>query len=626
VDDYNAAAKSGDKPAATKPPEADPGKALMTELVGRIQKAKGAVEEAAAAAKRELNKAAEKAPKRPNGWERFTGGAKEAAGDFADLALAVNPGRLLTEPGAYLHDGAMVLDGGIAAVRDPVAFSKDFYQGTVNTWEAFEKDPVRMLGYLAPGLGGGAVVGGSAGLIRRLDGVNGAGRGTGLGTGASHLDGSEPGSYSEPGRRTDSDPTDPVDLATGRMYLPQTDVTLPGTLPLVFRRRAESGYRAGRWFGPSWSNTVDQRLELDEERVVFVHEDGLLLAYPHPEPGGEPTLPTEGPRWPLRRDPDGYSITDPSTGRVWHFTPHADDHALLEQIDDRNGNRITFEYAPDGTPLALTHSGGHRVRITTEDHRITALHLVGAAPDGTDQELIRYGYSQAGDLTEVVNSSGLPLTFTYDEAGRITSWTDTNGHGYRYEYDDRDRCVAEGGAEGHMSLRLEYGDRDPATGLRTTTATTGAGHVYRYLVNDMCQVVSEIDPVGAVTRYERDRYHRILSRTDPLGHVTSFRYDEAGNLTSVVRADGRESRAEYNELGRPVRVVRPDGTAVLQTYDERGNRTTSPPSRTRSATRRRSAATRRAFRWRSRTRWVPPPVTSATRSAARSPSRTPPAR
>ncbi|MEV5316541.1 putative T7SS-secreted protein [Streptomyces sp. NPDC052687] len=52
VDDYNAAARSGDKPA-TKPPEADPGRTLMTELVGRIQKAKGEVEEAAAAARRE---------------------------------------------------------------------------------------------------------------------------------------------------------------------------------------------------------------------------------------------------------------------------------------------------------------------------------------------------------------------------------------------------------------------------------------------------------------------------------------------------------------------------------------------------------------------------------------------
>ncbi|MER5290948.1 putative T7SS-secreted protein [Streptomyces pharetrae] len=573
VSDHDASVKAGDT-AAARPPETDPGKTLMAELVGMIEAARKDVEEAAATAKRELTKAAEKAPNRPSAWSRFKGGAKEAVNDFADLAIAVNPGRLLTEPGAYLHDGAMLLDGGIAAVRDPVAFSKDFYQGATNTWDAFEKDPVRMLGYLAPSLAGGAVVGGSAGLARRLDGVDGTGRATGLGTGADHVNGAEPGTYSEDGHRSASNPTDPVDLATGRMYLPQTDLTLPGVLPLVFKRRAQSGYRAGRWFGPSWSNTVDQRLEIDAERIVFVHEDGLILAYPRPETDGAPALPAEGPRWPLRRDPEGYRITDPATGRVWHFEDQTDDHARLEQIDDRNGNWITFEYASDGTPLALTHSGGYRVRITTEDHRITALHLAGAAPDGTDQELIRYGYSEAGDLTEVVNSSGVPLRFTYDEAGRITSWTDTNDRGYTYEYDDRDRCIAEGGAAGHMSLRLEYGGRDPETGLRTTTATTtGTGHVHRYLVNDLSQVVAEIDPLGAVTRFERDRHHRVLSRTDPLGHVTSLRYDDAGNLVSVVRADGRESTAEYDELGRPVRVRNTDGTTVLQTYDERGNRT-----------------------------------------------------
>ncbi|MFD4710818.1 DUF6531 domain-containing protein [Streptomyces sp. NPDC058430] len=56
--------------------------------------------------------------------------------------------------------------------------------------------------------------------------------------------------------------TDPVDLATGKMFLPQTDVTLPGTLPLPFTRRVESGCHLGRWFGPSWSPTVDQRLEI----------------------------------------------------------------------------------------------------------------------------------------------------------------------------------------------------------------------------------------------------------------------------------------------------------------------------------------------------------------------------
>ncbi|URN14441.1 DUF6531 domain-containing protein [Streptomyces radiopugnans] len=75
------------------------------------------------------------------------------------------------------------------------------------------------------------------------------------------------------------------------MFLPQTDVSLPGAMPLVFRRYVESGYIAGRWFGPSWASTVDQRLEVDAEGVVFVAEDGRLLAYPHPAPG-VPTLPS----------------------------------------------------------------------------------------------------------------------------------------------------------------------------------------------------------------------------------------------------------------------------------------------------------------------------------------------
>ncbi|MDT0402322.1 putative T7SS-secreted protein [Streptomyces edwardsiae] len=562
VDGYNAAIKAGDTTLPTRPPETDPGRAAMAELVERINTAQGEVAEAAGAAKRTLHKAAEKAPKRPSGRQRLTDGAKEGWNDLVEFGLAVNPGRLLTEPKAYLHDGAMVIDGVVGAVRDPVGFSKDVYQGASNTWDEFQKDPVRMLGHMAPSVAGGAAFKGAGGLARHMDG-----RGpTGLGTAGAHLDAGDPGSRSDPGgHATQHNPTDPVDLATGRMYLPQTDVYLPGALPLLFRRRAESGYRAGRWFGPSWSSTVDQRLEIEADRIVFVHEDGLILAYPHPAEGGS-GLPTEGPRWPLRTAPDGYTITDPAAGRTWHFSRQADDHALLDHIEDRNGNRITFEHDTDGVPTGVSHSGGYRIRITTEAHRITALHL-------DDQQLVRYGYSDAGDLSEVINSSALPLRFTYDEAGRITSWTDTNDRGYTYEYDDRDRCVAEGGAAGHMSLRLDYTDRDPETGLRTTTATTGTGHVYRYFVNDLCQVVAETDPLGATTRHVRDRHHRLLSRTDPLGHTTSFRYDEQGNLTSVIRPDGREATAEYNDSGLPVRMVNPDGTEIRQTYDDRGNRT-----------------------------------------------------
>ncbi|MFE0700693.1 DUF6531 domain-containing protein [Streptomyces sp. NPDC058872] len=64
-------------------------------------------------------------------------------------------------------------------------------------------------------------------------------------------------------------------------------VALPGALPFAFARRVGSGHTAGRFFGPSWSSTVDEHLEIDVRGVVHVTDDGLL---PAPRPG-LPTLP-----------------------------------------------------------------------------------------------------------------------------------------------------------------------------------------------------------------------------------------------------------------------------------------------------------------------------------------------
>ncbi|WP_185993925.1 DUF6531 domain-containing protein [Streptomyces benahoarensis] len=112
----------------------------------------------------------------------------------------------------------------------------------------------------------------------------------------------------EKGRCTDG--TDPVDLATGRVFLSDTDIALPGALSLVFTRTYESSTRIGRHIGPSWSSTIDQRPEIGTAEIIFVTESGMLLRYPRPEIG-ERVLPRYGPRWPLMRTLRG--TTGPST-------------------------------------------------------------------------------------------------------------------------------------------------------------------------------------------------------------------------------------------------------------------------------------------------------------------------
>ncbi|MWA13708.1 DUF6531 domain-containing protein [Streptomyces sp. BA2] len=368
--------------------------------------------------------------------------------------------------------------------------------------------------------------------------------------------------------------TDPVDLATGQMFLPQSDITLPGTLPLVFSRRVASDYRTGWWFGPTWSSTVDQRLEIDEEGVVFVTEDGLLLAYPHADGPGTATLPEVGPHWPLvRLDNGSYRIDDPLTGQSRYFGLPDEGLALLDRISDRNGNTINFDYDAEGTPLAIRHSGGYHLKFSVEEDRVTRLCLAGGAEDGSDITIKEYGYTD-GNLTQTINSSGLPLKFAYDERLRVTSWTDSNHSRYNYSYDDQDRCIAEGGEAGHLALTLDYDGTDAAwPECQVTTLTTAEGVSSRFVINEQCQVIAEIDPNGSVTRSAYDVHHHLVSWTDAFGYTTEFTNNAYGQPITVSRPDGTEASTEYNELGLPLRVMTTDGAVWEHNYDERGNRT-----------------------------------------------------
>ncbi|MET9801630.1 putative T7SS-secreted protein [Streptomyces sp. NPDC006368] len=569
VDEYNAALKAGQDDLPPRPSGfTDPGEAGVKAAYDKVIEARKQRNEAAERARSALAAARDAAPPKPSyaeqvgdGFEAMTidathlvGGVVKGTAGLVNFVRSVNPmdPYNLTHPAEYMMSLNSTAAGLVNAVNDPVGTAK-------NMVDAFMKDPAEGVGKLIPELLGTKGLGAlkkAATVGKYADDLKPPGR--------AQLDKDGPDAPS----RTDKDKVcvdDPVDVATGRMVLPQTDLVLPGSLPLVFTRTFESSFRAGRWFGPSWASTLDQRLEVDAQGVVLVGEDGSLLAYPHPAPGLA-VLPTHGRRWPLARTPEGgFTVTDPESGRVWHFTAEG----VLAQLDDRNGAWIAYDHDADGAPTGIRHSGGYEVRITTADGRVTSLSLA----DGT--KILDYAFT-GGNLTEVVNSSGRPLRFGYDEHARVVSWTDTNGRHFDYAYDDRDRCVAQSGTHGHVNSRFTYEDG-------VTTVTGALGHRRRYLIDDRAHVVAETDANGATTRFERDRFNRLVGRTDPLGRTTRIEYDEHGWVTSVTRPDGRRTTIEYNDLGLPVRVTKPDGTTVRQEYDERGNRTsvTGPSGTTR---------------------------------------------
>jgi RHS repeat-associated protein len=365
---------------------------------------------------------------------------------------------------------------------------------------------------------------------------------------------------------------DPIDLATGDMLMVQTDVALPGVLPLVLTRAHISSYRVGGLFGRSWASTLDQRLEVDGTRVWYAAPDGVLLAYPNPH--GSTVLPDEGKaRWPLAGTPDGgYVITRPEVGQTLHFAAArrlGDVTVLpLTAIVDRNGNRIDLDRDANGTPTQIRHSGGYRIAVDSGDGLVTGLRLLGPHDDADwdDVDLVRYRYDIAGRLVEVTNSSGRPLRFEYDGRGRVIRWTDRNNQWYGYVFDENGRCVRTEGSGGALTCAIDYD-----TVERITTYTDSLGHVTRYHFNEAWQLVREVDPLGHAVVSEWDRYDRLLARTNPLGHTTRFTYDDAGNQIAITDPDGRATTAEYDDAGLPTVLTRRDGSVWRNEYDERGN-------------------------------------------------------
>jgi RHS repeat-associated protein len=597
AEQYDAKALAGQDPGP-KPTEpgafADPGTPGRQEAQDILDEARRQRTEAARDAQRCIADALELAPPKPEFTDRLgadvkdvfvgtqlnafhvAGGLLRGGADMLKLARTFNPLDVynLTHPGEWMKNSSMVLAGLVGTAAHPERLPVSLL-GT-----GWKSDPGDAMGYLVSNLIGGKGAGGvaraAAGDAARAA-VRDAARGAAKGAMEQGARKSVGESLKDVARQVRCKLFgDPVDMSTGRMVLPQTDVTLPAKLPLVFTRQFESSYQAGCWLGPRWTSTADQRLEIDAEGVIFIRENGSLLAYPHPAPG-VPTLPLEGGRHPLTVDACGdYTITDPETGRLWDFAgPGGDGNgiALLAQITDRSGQWLTFEYDDEAAPTGIVHSAGYHLRIETAGKRITALHLADPTADGRAIELVRFDYDSHGHLATVTNSSGIPTRFTNDELGRITAWTDTNNSSYHYVYDDEGRCTSQSGEAGHLRNTFAYGEADAETGLRIITATNSLGHHTRYHVNADLHVVAETGPDGTTTHTTYDRYDRPLTETDPLGRTLSYAYDAAGRTVMAVRPDGHYTSIGYNDQGLPISISGADGTYTSQQFDEFGNRT-----------------------------------------------------
>ncbi len=371
-----------------------------------------------------------------------------------------------------------------------------------------------------------------------------------------------------------------MDVVSGQVITSETDVDLPGLLPLTLRRAYASDYIGGRLYGPGWSSTLDQRIEIDADGIHFAGDDAQILHYPLPDSPGRAVLPTGGACRPLVWDQRGdtFRIEDPDSGWTHHFAGSGappwriGEVRPLTEVSDRNGHRIEFLRDADGLPTEVRHSAGYRVAVDTapgpegEGVRAERLRLLDETVTGTT--VVEYQYYPDGHLAAIVDSTGLPYVYEYDDQGRMTDWIDRNGYSYTYGYDQASgRVVRASGQDGVLAAEFAYD-----TAARTTAVTDSLGRttVYQYDQDD--RVTLTTDPAGHRVHTEWDRRGRPLSTTDQLGRTTRYTLDEQGDPVRIDHPDGTATEFGHNALRLPVQISLPGGAVWRYEYDERGNR------------------------------------------------------
>ncbi|MGW4966060.1 RHS repeat-associated core domain-containing protein [Nonomuraea sp. NPDC004186] len=251
---------------------------------------------------------------------------------------------------------------------------------------------------------------------------------------------------------------------------------------------------------------------------------------------------------------------------------------------DRTWTQI---YDKAGNQVATIQPGGVRIDRTF-DHLGRLTKETGAGGGATSAERT-FGYDlagrpiTAGDLTVDFNDRGLPLkvsrgstqetAYSYDGLGNPTQRTDAAGTA-AFTWDNANRLQTA--TDPVTSRTLTYG-YDPASRLKTITATSGTASTQTIDYDDMDRVTGQTLKNGSGTQlaqitYGWDDDNNLTTKTTAGtagAGANTYGYDHAGRLTSWTAPGGAVTAYEWDAAGNRTKA----GNATF-TYDER-NRLTS---------------------------------------------------
>jgi RHS repeat-associated protein len=333
-----------------------------------------------------------------------------------------------------------------------------------------------------------------------------------------------------------------INTYNGNLFLPRVDLQIPGRgMPLEI----ELTYNANQSsfpgpFGFGWRFNYGIKCLFSGSNIIVQWGDGRNDLFINQ--GGSYAPVNAGIMATLRQV--GTTLQLINKDRIKFFFDASS--GLLRQIQDHNGNTLTFSYS--GALLTVvTDASGRDLSLTYDANgRVTTITDGNVSPPRT----IQYSYDSLGNQVNVTDPLGAATTYAYDATHHLTAVTDALGV-TRITYSPA-KMLATGVSRFDQANTLVSSrtfDYDTANTRTTVTDQVGAG-------------------AQASTIYQYDANHRLVQVTDPLGHIQTRTYDGDGNLSAITDGSGETTTYTYDENGNTLTATDPLGHTTSWTYHD----------------------------------------------------------
>lgn len=248
----------------------------------------------------------------------------------------------------------------------------------------------------------------------------------------------------------------PINLATGNVYIKQTDLSLPGLgggleLVRVWNSMWPSTQSASQvgLFGPNWRSNFEERVFVGSDNYIkYARGDGSFWSFG-----------AGGPEWSVAA-PANAGATLVQSPTNWTVTFKDGEQRLFDNtsgnliaIIDRNGNTTQLTYDATGRLTTVTDPASRHLYFSYASQ--TSFLVTSVTSDfGVS---VSYSYDSQGRLLQVTEPDQSTLNFDYNAQSLIADVKDTNGKILEsHTYDSSGRGLTGSRANGVEAVTITY--------------------------------------------------------------------------------------------------------------------------------------------------------------------------